>query len=495
MLLSKAQILVTDDESSIRAVLAAQLTRDGYEVHTAADGQDALEILAEHHIDLIITDLKMPRVDGMELLRRALTMDPHQLIIMLTAHGTIDNAVEALKSGAFDYVTKPFDQDELRTIVSKALRTRELAQAEPDLSSIAPCASSDLGIVGACLAVQLINELLIRVANTPTTVLIEGESGTGKEQVALAIHQHSDRCDRPFIRVNCAAVSNDLIDAELFGHERGMFAGGTHAKPGRFELAAEGTLFLDEVGEIPLETQAKLLHALQRRQFERVGGLSTRALQARLIVSTTRDLKKEVAAGSFLQELFYELNVVPMRLPALRERREDLPLLCEHFIAQLNQRLNRCVQGVTPEALRVLEQHDWPGNVRELENVIERAVLFCDSRYLDICHLSPDVWSRQDVPSERLVQGAKSSLHEVFVRSHTDPVPESTRAAMRSYEGLKQQVRAARAVIERELILSALQQTGDNVTHAARMLKISRKSLQLKMKELGLRDRDEKDSA
>jgi DNA-binding NtrC family response regulator len=377
MLPEREQILVVDDEPNLRRVLSAQLVRDGYDVHTAEDGEQALGILGEHHVDLVITDLRMPKVDGMELLRRALAMDPELPVVMITAHGTVDNAVEALKTGAFDYITKPFDQAEVRVIVKKALLTRNLAAREATRPGGA-VPEFRHGIIGRSSAIQELYSILDRVADTPTTVLVTGESGTGKELVARALHEGSSRRDRPFIKVNCAAIPHELIESELFGYEKGAFTGAAGPKPGRFELAAGGTLFLDEIGTIPVEMQVKLLRALQESEFERVGGIKTIRVDVRLVAATNTDLKKEIAAGHFREDLYYRLNVVPIRLAPLREREDDTLLLARHFIERSNSRLGKHVEGIEPEADRVLVQHPWPGNIRELENVIERAVLFCD---------------------------------------------------------------------------------------------------------------------
>jgi two-component system, NtrC family, response regulator AtoC len=470
MLPERKQILVVDDEPNLRRVLSAQLARDGYDVHTAEDGEQALQILQEHHIDLVITDLKMPKLDGMELLRRALEVDPELPIVMITAHGTVDNAVEALKTGAFDYITKPFDQSEVRTIVKKALRTRDLSATEATRPAQAEAPTgARYGIIGKSPGILDLYAVLDRVADTPTTVLVSGESGTGKELVARALHENSARSGKPFIKVNCAAIPRDLMESELFGYERGAFTGAVGSKPGRFELATGGTLFLDEIGSIPVEMQVKLLRALQESEFERVGGIKTIRVDVRLVAATNSDLKKEIAAGSFRDDLYYRLNVVPIRLPPLRERAEDIPLLVRHFIDKFNARLKKTVEGVEQEAERLLASHPWPGNIRELENVIERAVLFCDKQRIAAEHLPPEVKNAEQLP-----RAAQSSSPSITDAAGTD--------------GLKEQVKAAMSRLERELIMKALEQTRGNVTHAARMLKISRKGLQLKMKELGLRE-------
>ncbi len=467
MLPERNQVLIVDDEPNLRKILSAQLTRDGYDVLTAEDGEQGLALLKEHHIDLVISDLKMPKVDGMTLLRKALVEDPELPVILITAHGTIDTAVEALKAGAFDFVTKPFDKDEVRQIVQKALKTRELRGA--DATPASGGQDARFGIIGSSQGILDLYAILERVADTPTTALITGESGTGKELVARALHEHSGRKDKPFIKVNCAAIPKELIESELFGYERGAFTGAVTSKPGRFELANGGTLFLDEIGEIPIEMQVKLLRALQESEFERVGGIKTIRVDVRLVAATNRDLKKLIAAGSFREDLFYRLNVVPVRLPALRERTGDIPLLVEHFLAKFNERLRKKVEGVEPDAMEILVSYPWPGNIRELENVIERAVLFCDTQKLRTIDLAAEI------------RGINAMTNV--------PLPEADlSAALAGEGGLKEHVKVAMSRLERELVSRALQQTGGNVTHAARLLKISRKGLQLKMKELGLRE-------
>jgi nitrogen regulation protein NR(I) len=467
MLPERKQVLIVDDEPNLRKILSAQLSRDGYDVMTAEDGEQGLAMLKEHHIDLVITDLKMPKVDGMTLLRKALIDEPELPIVLITAHGTIDTAVEALKSGAFDFVTKPFDKDEVRQIVAKALKTRELRGADATPASASQGAR--FGIIGTSQGITDLYAILERVADTPTTVMITGESGTGKELVARALHEHSSRKDKPFIKVNCAAIPKELIESELFGYERGAFTGAVASKPGRFELANGGSLFLDEIGEIPIEMQVKLLRALQESEFERVGGIKTIRVDVRLVAATNRDLKKLIAGGTFREDLFYRLNVVPIRLPALRERTGDIPPLVEHFLVKFNDRLKKKVEGVELDTMETLVAYPWPGNIRELENVIERAVLFCDTQKLRASDLPPEI---RGIPAMANV-----------------PLPEADlQAALAGEGGLKEHVKVAMSRLEKELVSRALQQTGGNVTHAARLLKISRKGLQLKMKELGLRE-------
>ncbi len=488
----KKQILVVDDEANLRKVLVAQLGRDGYDVHSAEDGEAALAFLKEHHIDLVITDLRMPKVDGMELLRAALRDDPTRPVVMMTAYGSVDVAVEALKTGAFDFITKPFDQNEVRIIVKKALRTRDLANSDATREIAMPASATRegaarFGIIGESQPIVDVYTILQRVADTPTTVLITGESGTGKELVARALHENSSRKDKPFIKVNCAAIPKDLMESELFGYEKGAFTGAVGAKPGRFELAHEGTLFLDEIGEIPNEMQVKLLRVLQESEFERVGGIKTIRVDVRLVAATNRDLKQEIARNAFREDLFYRLNVVPIALPALRERRSDIPHLARHFITKFNLRLKKNVEGIEPDAMERLNAYAWQGNIRELENVIERALLFADGARIRLEDLAYELRGAPveggarvtPLPSQVAVGGASGAASET---SDHGPTSEG--------DGLKEQVKAAMSRLERDLIIRALKQTQNNVTHAARLLKISRKGLQLKMKELNLRERD-----
>jgi two-component system, NtrC family, response regulator AtoC len=459
------QILVVDDEPNLRRVLGAQLMRDGYEVHSVGDGEEALKILREQYIDVVITDLRMPKLDGMQLLRQALALEPELPIVIITAHGSVDNAVEALKTGAFDYITKPFDQNEVRNVIQKALKTRALSAADASKNQSVE-AEARHGIIGSSAPIRELFATIDRVSDTPSFVLLTGETGTGKELVARALHDNSERRNGPFIKLNCAAVPPELLESELLGYEPGAFAGAVSAKPGRFELASAGTLFLDEVGSIPLSAQVVLLRVLTEGRCERLGG-SARNLDVRLITAARSDLRVLVREGRFREDLYYRLSVVPITLPPLRERTSDILILASHFIKRFGERLNHAVRGLEPETQKLLLQYRWPGNVRELENVIERAVLFCDGELV----------RPRDLPTEI----RDSALGEL------PPLPVGREA-----DGLKEQVKAATSRLERELIERALRQTNGNVTHAARLLKISRKGLQLKMKELGLRERDDR---
>ena len=462
-----AKALVVDDEQNLRKVLAAMLKREGYDVSVAENGVQALAELRKNGADVVVTDQVMPQMGGLELLKTVLSEFPDVPVIMITAHGTVDSAVEAIKLGAFDYITKPFEQDELKQVISKAVRSRELGKN--NISSMDEKARAAL--VGASPAMQDVFKIIDKVADTPSTVLITGESGTGKELVASALHTGSSRKSKPFIRINCAAIPKDLMESELFGYERGAFTGAVSSKPGRFELADEGSLFLDEIGEIPVEMQVKLLRALQESEFERVGGIRTLKVDVRLIAATNRDLKTLIAEGRFREDLYYRLAVVPIALPPLRDRREDIPLLIGHFIEKYNRRLGKRVERIDEEALKQLVAYGWPGNIRELENLMERSVLFADGPAIHATSL-PDSLRETGTPAPSPI-AAVGPLGAI---------------AAPSGASMKEIVRQAQAELEKELISRALEETGGNVTRSAKRLQISRKSLQVKMKELGLRD-------
>ncbi len=451
------RILIVENEENMRRVLRALLQRHGYPTVEAADGEHALEVLAREHVDVILSDLRMPRMNGLELLEQARRRYRRIPFVVLTAHGTIGSAVEALKQGAFDYLTKPFDPEEIRQVIAKAVRTRELQDAEPLLE---PEEDPDQLLLGDSQALREVKRLVERVAPTPATVLILGESGTGKELVARSVHLKSPRSELPFIKINCAAIPENLLESELFGHEKGAFTGAATRKPGRFELADGGTLFLDEIGEMPLSAQPKLLRALQEGCFYRVGGTRTVNVDVRLIAASNRDLKHAVEEGHFREDLFYRLHVVPIHIAPLRDRRQDIAVLAQRFVEHSVRRLERPIEGISPEALDALAAHAWPGNIRELENVIERAVLLSDGPRLNVRDLPADLLSSRPAgPSARV------------------PAP------------LRERVRSETRRIEREAILEALDATGGNVTRAARRLGLSRRGLQLKMKELEI-DRD-----
>lgn len=383
-----ATVLIADDESNLRKVLCALLTREGYEAVAVANGEAAVDVIQAGGVDVLITDLRMPGMDGLELLRWVKTADPSLPVIVITAHGSVDTAVSAMKEGAFDYITKPFDRDELKLSVRKAASVRVMTQTRLIDSGDA---AGRYQIIGQSARMNEIYGVIEKVAATPSTVLITGESGTGKELVASALHENSQRKSKPFIKVNCAAIPKDLMESEFFGYERGAFTGAVSSKPGRFELADGGTLFLDEIAEIPTAMQVKLLRALQEGEFERVGGIRSIKVDVRVIAATNRDLAKQIEEGHFRDDLYYRLNVVPIALPALRERKEDIPALVQAFIEKYNKRLAKTVASITDEALQKLMGYSWPGNIRELENVIERTLLFCESDQIEAKELPDDL--------------------------------------------------------------------------------------------------------
>jgi len=446
----KAHVLIVDDEPNVRRVLGTLLEQAGWTTTRAESGEQALDLVRAQDPDLVITDLKMPGMDGMDLLGRLQSSFPEIPVIMLTAHGTITNAVEAMKIGAHDFITKPFDRDDVVQLVKKALGQAKCGRAE-FRGPLVP--GQRCGIVGRSAAIQELRSAIEKIAPAPTTVLIRGETGTGKELVVEALHQLSKRKTKPLVKINCGALPENLVEAELFGYEKGSFTGAERAKPGRFELAHEGTLFLDEVGELPPPMQVKLLRVLQDRMVDRVGGTEPRQVDVRLIAATNRDLDEAVASGGFREDLLYRLKVVELVTPALRKRLDDIPDLVECFVERHAARLERPCPAVGPAALRALMTRPWPGNVRELENAIERAVLLGDGQTLT----PADFGMADDAPQQ---------------------APAST---------LKEASRVAAAEIERRMILAALDLTEGNITRAADRLGLSRRGLQIKMKEFELR--------
>jgi len=447
-------VLIVEDEANMRRVLEALLRRAGYQTLEAADGQSALEVLDAESVDAVLSDLKMPHMNGLELLQAV--QQKHQSVpfILLTAYGTIGSAVEALKQGAFDYLTKPFDPDEIQQVVAKAVKTHVLQESE---TSLEPDEEPDKLLLGAGPELAEIMRLIELVAPTTATVLIGGESGTGKELVAKSLHLQSPRRENPFIKINCAAIPESLLESELFGHEKGAFTGAARQKPGRFELADGGTLFLDEIGEMPLSAQPKLLRAIQEARFYRVGGTHTIEVDVRLVAASNRDLEEEVRSGRFREDLYYRLKVLPIRLPPLRERTEDIPRLARFFLKRFARRLSREAESIGAEALEALCSYAWPGNIRELENALERAVLLSRGPEIQLA----------DLPDELV-----STLRAGGRRPNEASSP------------LKDRIRSATRRIEREAILEALQLTQGNVTQAASRLGLSRRGLQLKIKEL-----------
>jgi len=452
------RILIVDDELNMRLVLAAMLKREGYDVASAADGAEALAILKSGPVAAVVTDLKMPHIDGMELLNRVSTEYPDIPVIMITAHGTVATAVEALKKGALDYITKPFELEEMKSVISKAIKTRNLKVNE----LLAPPDDIErTGIIGSSKSILDIFDTIQRVAPTTTTILINGETGTGKELVAEAIHRNSPRKNNPLIKINCAAIAETLMESELFGYEKGAFTGAAISKPGKFELAHKGTLFLDEIGEIPRDMQVKLLRVLQEQEFERVGGLKTIKVDVRFIAATNRNLQQSVEEGQFREDLYYRLNVFPINVPPLRDRKDDIAPLAEFFIGKFNKKLGLSITGLDDAVRDMLLRHRWPGNIRELENLIERMMLMAGTPTITADEVPPEF----KVSLEQDIAGGADEDRSQFkdlVRSHMENV-------------------------EKQMILKCLEEFEGNVTKAAKKLGLSRKGLQLKMIKYNLR--------
>ncbi len=384
---TRGRILIVDDEANAREALAELLADEGYETATASDGQKALPLLSSFAPQVVLTDLKMPGMDGVALLGRVKAQRPSAACIVMTAFGSIDTAVAAIKAGAENYLTKPLDMDAVSALVGRAMEKAELREEASRLREQVGDRLSFDKILGDHPSMQRVLKIVAQVAKARTTVLIHGESGTGKELIAAAIHHHSPRRNQPFVRLNCAALAESLLESELFGHERGAFTGAAQRREGRFRQAHGGTLFLDEVSEIPMQVQVKLLRFLQERQFERVGSNETLTVDVRVVAATNRDLRRAVENGTFREDLYYRLNVVQIDVPPLRARRSDIPLLANHFLRKYAEQAEREIEGFTEDAMRALVAYPWPGNVRELENAIERAVVLSDGKEIGAEHL------------------------------------------------------------------------------------------------------------
>ncbi|MCF8032630.1 MAG: sigma-54 dependent transcriptional regulator [Desulfarculaceae bacterium] len=445
------RILIVDDEKNYLVVLQALLAESGYEVFTANGGAQALAQAAEDEPDLVITDMRMPSMTGVELIRRLKERFPDVLIIVMTAYGTVENAVEAMKAGAVDYISKPFENTELLLTVQKALKMRRLLAQNRLLKEELKGFGE---IIGDSKAMREVYELIDKVAATRATVLLTGESGTGKELIARAIHVRSPRAEEPFVAVNCMALTETLLESELFGHEKGSFTGASTRRKGRFEVAHGGTLFLDEVGEMGSALQVKLLRVLQERTFERVGGNQPIKVDVRIVAATNRDLAVAVEEGSFREDLFYRLNVVRIELPPLSKRKEDLPALVAHFVNKYAAEVGRTAPEVSQEAMEVIYQHPWPGNVRELENAIERAVILAGGR------ITPS-----DLPLE--------------MRPTADPGADAAPLPGAS-------LNEALEDLEQRMILQALKQADGVAAHAAEALGLTKSNLAYKLKKYGI---------
>jgi len=448
-----ARILIVDDDDAHRKMLTAVLSGEGYSIQEADDGDTACQLVEKNRFDLVLMDLRMKRMDGDVAQKKMAGINPDIPVVIMTAYGSVRSAVEALKSGADNYLTKPIDIDELKILVTKTLHQRQLKAENRDLKELLG-KRFDLGsIIGNSASMRAMIETLTLVAPSEATVLIQGQSGTGKELVASAIHHNSPRKSSPFIKVNCAALPETLLESELFGHEKGAFTGAAGPRKGRFERADHGTLFLDEIGEMAPATQAKILRVLQEREFEPVGGSRSIQVDTRIISATNRNLEEEIAADQFREDLYYRLNVVTITVPPLRERLQDIPLLAEHFLGQYSAKNHRTFKGIVPQAMDILLRYSWPGNVRELENVIERAVIIARGDRIESEHF-PSTISDQESSA-----------------SGYPPILPSGRS-------LKE--------VEREMILQTLDDMGGNRTQTAKILGISRRTLQLKLKGYGI---------
>jgi two-component system, NtrC family, response regulator HydG len=449
----KPKILIVDDDPTHCRMLETVLGAEGYETDRAHDGRQALEKIEAGFFDLILIDIRMAHVDGIEALERIKQFNPEVPVIMMTAYSSISTAVRAMKAGAYDYLTKPLDIDELKMLVTKALRHHHLEKENVFLKEQLGSRFEAANMIGRSAAMNRVLETVAMVAPTEATVLIQGESGTGKELIANAIHQNSPRKNRPLVKVNCAALPETLLESELFGHEKGAFTGASGARKGRFQMAHQGTIFLDEIGEMPMSTQSKILRVLQEREFEPIGSSKSIQVDTRVVTATNKNLAEEIKANRIREDLYYRINVVSITAPALRDRKEDIPLLAEHFLKRYAEKNRRSIKGFSPKAMDLLMRYHWPGNVRELENVIERAVI--------------------------LTRG-QSIMLDAFPNTIRDANDGDTHSEDEQDSG------KSLKAMEKKMILSTLEQTGGNRTHCARILGISRRTLQLKLKEYGV---------
>jgi DNA-binding NtrC family response regulator len=449
-----ATILIVEDEAKLRRLIELNLGEAGFTIFSAGDAEEGLKILGREPIDLILTDFKLPGMNGLEFLKAIRKVKTEVPVILMTAYGSVEAAVEAMRNGANNYVLKPFSLEEIRRVVRKELEVRQLVDENRSLREELGKRYEYPNIVAKSTRMQEVLAAVERVAPTNSTVLIGGESGVGKELIARAIHQHSTRSSGPFIKINCTAIPENLLESELFGYEKGAFTGATTSKPGKFELADKGTLFLDEIGDVPTATQAKLLRVLQEREFERLGGTRTIKVDVRMIAATNRDLRAALEEGTFREDLYYRLNVVPIDVPPLREHKEDIPGLVEHFLAQLNKDNGKQIRGVAPQAMQTLVSFHWPGNVRELQNIIERAVTF--------------------------TRGDRIEATDI----HLDAGP--TKGSSSAPEFLPPGITLDNW--EDEMIREALRRANGNKSQAARLLGLTRNALRYRLSKIGISD-------
>jgi len=453
-------VLVVEDKSAMQQMLSATLAGEGYEVDIASNGKDAINKAKNKRYDLVLTDLKLPGADGLEVLSEVKEIDPEMSVIVMTAYGTVETAVEAMKVGAFDFITKPFDTDRLSLLIKRALENRRLVAENTLLREELAQTYGLTEIIGKSNRIKEATDLVQKVAPSDTTALLLGESGTGKELFARAIHYLSSRKEGPFVAINCAAIPRELLENELFGSEKGAFTSSHARKMGKFEIAEGGTIFLDEIGDMDISLQAKLLRVLQEKKFERLGGTKTIDVNVRVIAASNMDLKNAIKKRTFREDLYYRLSVFPVQIPPLRERREDIAALADHFINRFCKELNKKTKKLSREALSLMERYHWPGNVRELENTIERAIILCEGKTI-----TPD---------------------QIAIR-----LPSSAEIRLREGAGLKEVAALAQAEAEKSLIKRVLTQTNGNKKKSAEILKIDYTTLFEKLKKYGLQTRKE----
>jgi DNA-binding NtrC family response regulator len=451
---AKRSILIVEDEPKLRRLVELQLADDGYDVKSAGDAESGLKFFNEGAFDLVLTDMKLPGMTGLELLQTIKSADPQMPVVMMTAFGSVESAVDAMKAGASDYLLKPFSLAELVMVVRKELDTHQLREENRNLREALGRRYEYKNIVAQSEKMQAVLALVERVAPSNVTVLIGGESGVGKDLVARAIHEHSQRARGPFIKINSTAIPENLLESELFGYEKGAFSGATGSKPGKFELADRGTLFLDEIGDVPLAIQVKLLRVLQEKEFERLGGVKTLKVDVRLIAATNRDLRAALEEGTFREDLYYRLNVVPIDIPPLREHKEDIPSLVKYFLDKFSRDAGTAAKAITPAAMKVLVDFQWPGNVRELENVIQRAVTLSEGPAIDVADI------HLDTRTSRPNSGGAFVLPEGMTLDQW----------------------------EQETIREALKRANGNKSQAARMLGLSRNALRYRLSQMGVAD-------
>lgn len=462
--MQKDKILVADDEKSMRELLDIMLKKEGYKVTLASSGEEVMKLIEKDLFDLALVDIRMPRQDGISVLKKIKSVSPETEVIMITAYASADTAIKAMKEGAYDYITKPFKVDEIKLIIQNALEKKKLQKENLLLKKVVRDRYHFNNIIGQSSKMMELYDLLERVAPTKTNILITGESGTGKELAAKAIHYNSPRRDKPFVTLNCGAIPESLIESELFGHMKGAFTDAITTKKGLFEVADEGTLFLDEISELPLMMQVKLLRVLQDREFKRVGGTEDIRVDVRIISATNKDLEEAVREKQFREDLFYRLNVIQIKIPSLRDRKEDIPLLANHFLEKYSEELGKPITQISPEALQILIQYDYPGNVRELQNIIERAVALETSR-------------------ELTAQNLRSYIEEQLQYKRR-PIDLEIPTEGVDLEKIVEDV-------ERTLLLKALEKTKGIKKKAAELLHINFRSMRYRLEKYGLNNSEE----